>query len=495
MFRVAFVYPGYENLGIEYLSATLKKRGIQTKLFFDPVLFSESGFLSNRFLGKLFSFQKYLLREIINYKPDLVCFSVVTDNYPWAIRWAREIKYSLGTLIIFGGIHPTALPERVLNEPFVDYVCIGEGDIALAELAAAMKEKMPVTRIKNIWTKNDSLIIKNEVRPLIPNLDDLPFPDKDLYYLSASIFREGYLITTSRGCPHSCTYCANNLLRNIYQGRGDYLRRRSVSNVIAEMEKAKVEYKPRFIHFSDEVFSYDTEWLESFIPIYRKNIGLPFACYVSPPFVNKKVVGLLKEGGCYKVQMGVQTLNEDSRIKLLKRVYTNEQIIEAIKLFRKHKIYLTCDNIFGLPGQDEDELIEMSEFYNKNRPDHIEVFWLKYYPAAPILSIARNMGWVDDNNIKAMESSAIGIVKGGDTYNREFGRFQLLLNLLYFMPTKLVSFILRKGIYRLFPLLSPICITILFRLFNRARFDLYAAMTVRRYIHMIKRKALFIFRA
>ncbi|MBU1997921.1 MAG: cobalamin B12-binding domain-containing protein, partial [Candidatus Omnitrophica bacterium] len=95
MFRVAFVYPGYENLGIEYLSATLKKRGIQTKLFFDPVLFSESGFLSNRFLGKLFSFQKYLLREIINYKPDLVCFSVVTDNYPWAIRWAREIKYSL----------------------------------------------------------------------------------------------------------------------------------------------------------------------------------------------------------------------------------------------------------------------------------------------------------------------------------------------------------------------------------------------------------------
>ncbi len=215
MFKVAFICPGYESLGIEYLSANLKMNGLESKLFLDPILFSESGFLNNNFLGSIFSFKKRILKTIIDYQPNLICFSVITDNYKWACDWAREIKKYISTSIIFGGIHPTSVPERVILEPFVDYVCIGEGDIAIVELAQACRDRKNTASIQNIWAKQEGLIFKNEVRPLIYDLDTLPFPDKEFYYSQAPIFNDGYLASTSRGCPFKCAYCCNNVYHSI----------------------------------------------------------------------------------------------------------------------------------------------------------------------------------------------------------------------------------------------------------------------------------------
>ena len=81
MFKIAFIHPGYENLGIEYLSAGLKRKGFHTRLFLDPILFSESGFIDNQLLSNLFSYKKRLKNQLIDYKPDLICLSVITDNY------------------------------------------------------------------------------------------------------------------------------------------------------------------------------------------------------------------------------------------------------------------------------------------------------------------------------------------------------------------------------------------------------------------------------
>lgn len=489
MFKVGFIYPAYENLGIEYLSANLKKNGFNSRLFLDPVLFSESGIIDNKLLATLFSFRKYLLKEIINYQPDLLCFSVITDNYLWACEWAKEIKKYISVPIIFGGIHPTSTPDIVIKHQCIDFVCVGEGEETIVELAQAIKNGVKNYSIKNLLFKDNGDIISNEVRPLIEDLDKLPLPDKDFYYQKYKFMFKGYTIITSRGCPHSCTYCANSILKNIYQNKGKYLRRRSVDNVLEELKIAKEKYRPRFIHFSDEVFTYDRDWLKKFIPLYTQKIGLPFFCYTSPAFIAGEIVRLLKEGGCYKVQMGVQTLNEQKRTNLLNRHYTNEQIAQAIEIFKKNKIYLTCDNIFGLPNQDERGLIKMAEFYSVNKPNHIEVFWLRYYPRTPIVDIAQSIGVIDDNKKEAIEKglNAIGIARGGDTFKPEFVRFQLLLNLFHFLPKILCNFMLRKKIYNLLPALKPISITVFFRLFNRARFDLYTSTTVKRYIYFIRK--------
>ncbi|MBU1076094.1 MAG: cobalamin-dependent protein, partial [Spirochaetes bacterium] len=139
--KIAFVYIGSENLGLEYLSSLLKKEGHEVKLFYDPSLFDDKFIFSIPFLSKLFNIRKIILKNLIEYKPDLVGFTVFTDAYRWSIDMARAIKKNLKCPILFGGVHPTAVPEKVIREKVVDMVCVGEGFEALIELVRALEKK------------------------------------------------------------------------------------------------------------------------------------------------------------------------------------------------------------------------------------------------------------------------------------------------------------------------------------------------------------------
>jgi radical SAM superfamily enzyme YgiQ (UPF0313 family) len=482
--KILFVYPGYESLGVEYLSASLKSRGHQTSLILDPVLFNDSGGFSNATLAALFKQESNIMQQVRKFTPDAICFSVTSDNFRWAIESARSFKKITSAPIVFGGIHATAVPEAVLKHDCVDYVVVGEGEEAIVELAEAIERKQTPKGIKNVCFKdNEGGYVLGAVRPLLESLDRLPFPDKMLYYKNYSFLFSGYTIMTSRGCPGICSYCGNSFLRRFYNANGSFLRRRSVENVMRELETAKDLFKPKYIHFLDEVFTHNPSWLENFICQYRIRISLPFMCYVSPQYADKDIISLLKSGGCYKIQMGVQCLNEPKREEWLKRFYGNERIAEIIKACRTKKIYLTCDNIFGLPGQNEDDLIESARFYADHRPDNIEIFWLRYYPGTDIVDKARAAGYIDDLTIDRITKSwnVKGIARGGDTFSPALSKFQLFFNLYPWLPRFLRLWMTRHKIYRYFPSMPPILLTILFRFFNRARFDHFSQNTVRRY--------------
>ena len=113
---------------------------------------------------------------------DLIGFSVISDTYGWACQIAGELIKRIDIPVIFGGIHPTSVPDIVIKEDFVDYVCAGEGEEAMVELCDALQQGKDTTSIRNVWTKRNGRIIKNPLRPLISDLDSLPFPDKELYY-------------------------------------------------------------------------------------------------------------------------------------------------------------------------------------------------------------------------------------------------------------------------------------------------------------------------
>ena len=112
--RITFVYMGAESLAIEYLSSVLKARGHAVSLAFDPALFDDKQYLSLPALAKVFSARKRLINSVVALKPDLVAFSVGTDIYAWALSMARDIKKALNVPVIFGGVHATAVPERVI---------------------------------------------------------------------------------------------------------------------------------------------------------------------------------------------------------------------------------------------------------------------------------------------------------------------------------------------------------------------------------------------
>ncbi len=490
--KVGFIYPGHENLGIEYLSACLKKQGFSTRLFFEPMLFSEAHFFRNKVLSSIFSFREFIFNQIIEFNPDLFCFSVTTDNYLWACDWAKRIRQALRIPIIFGGIHATSVPERLIKEPFIDYVCVGEGDIAIVELAQAINEKRPQTEIANIWSKYNGFIYSSQPRPPIADLDKLPFPDKELYYAAAPVFQNGYLISSSRGCPFSCAYCCNDIYNALYAKHGGFVRKRNTDNVIEELCIARTKYDPRFIHFVDEVFNYDQEWLTDFLKKYKKEIGLPFSCYCYPNFTDKGLVRALKESGCFKAQIGLQTIDDQKRQKVFKRGSSIQQIAQTIDYFREVGIYITCDTIFGFPQESEEELASVCEFYNEHTPDYCENFWLRFYPRTRITQWALAHKVISKETNEKIEKGEFcsGLFKkpSHSSVNPRASKFMFFLRLYPFLTKKIRTFILKHRFYLYLPRISEVFLLVFFHIFNRPRYDINTLRTIKKYLYFCRVK-------
>lgn len=461
--RITFIQHACANLGIEYLSSSLKKGGHKVSLVIDPQLFDDLH-LGNKLLGKVFDVRETLAQEVEKTKPDLVGFSVFTSDYQWALDIARRIKEKNEKIpIIFGGIHPTVVPEVVIKEKDVDIVCVGEGEQALLELARSFDKKRRNYKIKNLWfKKKNGEVVKNELRPLLENLDELPLPDKDLFLSqSPSFLKKYYLIMATRGCPYRCTYCANHVKAKIYRGKGRYLRIRSVESVMKELIWAKKRYPLKLICIPDDILPLNKQWMREFIERYKKEIDLPFMAYAHPRYIDEEMAQLLQEGGCFWLNMGLQTASEKIRMELLKRVETNDEVRRAVKCCHKAGLKFSLDHIFNIPFEGEKEYIEGLKFYNELRPTWINVFWLVYFPKTEIIELGKKAGYIDEktereiNEGKTPNCCVLKIGKGekdiSRSSTREFKNFALLYTLLPFIPQKVMERIIKKKWYKKVP--------------------------------------------
>lgn len=453
--KISFICQSYESLGVEILSNVLKSHGHHVQLCVEYDYFAD-GLLDIPFLHQAFHFQEKIVNELKTYKPDLVAFSVVTDYYQWAKILAAKIKKETNLPIIFGGIHPTVLPDLVLQNNFVDLVCRGEGEYAILELADRfdLKGEIDPVGIKNLSYKKNKRIISEELRPLVENLDKLPFGDKKLFYDKMPRLKEEYWIMTSRGCPFGCSYCWNSYYRNLYCNKGKYLRRRSVDNVLRELIEAKDKWKYKRICFLDDLFTYDVNWLKEFSQKLKKTkvFRTPYSCTGHPKFINSEITKILKESGCYEVELGVQTANEKTRREVIFRPETNEEIIKSSKLIKEAGMDLFLDHIGALPGEGEKEQIEAVKLYNEIRPTYVSFFWLRHYPGTEIQKIALRKKEINKKHIEKMKNGE-GVYDPYRYYgkrSKEFVPFEYLIGLITILPPKVVDYILKKRIYRFF---------------------------------------------
>ena len=452
--KICFIAKESESLGIEYLSSFLKQHGHETFLAFDPSLFDDTAFTS-RLLKKSFSFKEELVRDIISAGPDMICISVLSDSLGWAYEIAEAIKSHINIPVVFGGIHPSSVPEIVMENKNVDFVIIGEGEEALLDLVARLEKKSRDFLIPNLWFKKNGNIVGNPVRKLIGNLDEIPFPDKDLFYSIVPKIRKHYTIITSRGCLYNCTYCYNSVLKRLYGNQ--FIRRRTIGNVIEELKLAKENYNIKDVIFDDEIFTYDIKWLKEFSNIYKKEINLPCFLWVHPSHVNQEVVQCLKTMNCYAVEMGVQSINPNIRNDVLRRFYSNEQLKRAIRLLKKNRISLIADNIVSLPKERMRDIENLVRFYNETRPAKIYVFYLRFFPRTEIVEIAN----LEPGLIKQIEVNSDSIpftLRGNNLSKRKLCLTnKLLFNLILinFLPRSVINFILVKRLYFYFPSFNP----------------------------------------
>jgi len=431
--NILFIYPMLEeseSLAIQYLSSKLK----ENKHNVDLIVYHK---------GENF-FKKRLKERIENFQPDFIGFSAMTDDYAIVCKIGEFVKTITNASIIIGGIQATSCPEEVISKDFVDYIVLGEGDDAIVELV-----ENPNKKIKNVWTKKNQKIIKNPLRPLLQNLDLLPFPDKELFVKEVPYLREIYHCITSKGCPFHCTYCFNNYMKKLYLGN-KWLRKRSVENVIAELKIMKKKTKFKQVLFLDDCFTSDKKWLIEFLKKYKKEINIPFKAISHPALIDAEVISFLKEAKCIKVKMGVQTPIESIRKDICKRNETNELIKKTAKELRKKKMMFEVDHIFGLPSEKSEDYKQGLEFYIDIKPSIFSSFWLQYYPNTEIIEIGKQFGEVDDKTIGKIIK---GDLRYGDTVKKRKSNPELLaisrfMCWIPILPRSLSRFLLRKNLYQ-----------------------------------------------
>ena len=454
--KIVFARAATESLGLEYLSASLKARGHETALVYEPLLFD-----SFRLRLPFFEPESAArsARRIVSQDPGLVGFSAESDHFRWALAVAREIKRLSRVPVIFGGVHPSTAPEAALARPEVDLLCVADGERAIVELADRLEKGLGSEGVDNIWGKKDGAPVAGPVR-LETDLDSLPFPDKDLFFREYPGFiQDAYSIVTGRGCPNACTYCHNSSMRRVLSRLGchdGFLRRRSVSNVVAELAAAKKKYGFRRVSFCDDLFISDMAWLEEFAAAYAREIGLPFFCNIHPADAGERAVDLLKAAGATAVNMGVQTVSESLRRECLGRSESTEASVNALRLLDRAGIFAYTNFIFGLPGQDAAEMEKAAAFAAANPAGFHDVNWLRYYPGTALLEKARKSGLLPEKDARAVEEGDFSVPygHGGHSYTPERAKLRNLVFLASMLPGFAARFALSKKLWRFLPAFS-----------------------------------------
>ena len=355
--KILFYYRGSEQLGVEALSALLKREGHEVGLLYDPG--ADNVFYFELPIFKRLNVEDRLVKQAIEFQPDLIAFSCITNLYPYEKSIASRLKQHLPVPFVIGGVHPSTVPDKIIEDELFDYLCIGEGDYALLDLVNAIEKGGDTTTIQNIQAVVDGKVYKNDTRPLVQDLDQLPIPDKSLFYDRGAFYRS-LLIMTSRGCPFKCSFCVNNFYHEIKKPHEKPVRQKSVPFSIREIQSCLHYGKPQTISILDDVFGVNHGWLEEFAAVYPKKIGLPFLCNVYPSVVTKEHASLLKKSGCATALMGIQSGSPEVRSRMQRRE-TNEQIEQACQYLREEGITVQAEFIFGYPNETSDQMWESVE--------------------------------------------------------------------------------------------------------------------------------------
>ncbi|MGZ3419697.1 MAG: B12-binding domain-containing radical SAM protein [Polyangiales bacterium] len=438
--RIVFAALGQEQLGLSILSAVLRRAGHETALAFNPALFHDRYYFDIPVLGDLFDRTQEVIEEIIAAEPDLLAFSVLTSTYTWALEVAKAVKAKLDVRVIFGGVHPSAVPEVCLENECVDFVCIGEGEAAMLSLCEALEkgERVPSAPIANLaWRgKGEEGIVRGPNAGFVQDLDALPFADKELWDDKVDV-GANYGTLMARGCPYRCTFCFNNFFAKLPgKGGGKYVRQRSVEHAMRELVEAKERYDVRRVEFHDDIFTVDKEWLRTFLARYKKEIGVTFQCLVHPKFVDREVATILKDGGCDQVQMGVQSADEEYKRKNLLRMEKGKHLESALEALSAVGLRMKLDHILGFPDEPKSAQETAREIYARYAPARVNTFWLTYLPGIEMTRRALEIGELTQEQV--------------DEINR--GKARLFRHLEHFRPGTDLDFYQRYDLlFRILP--------------------------------------------
>lgn len=364
-------------VGIAQLAGFLREKNIEVSAIDSPVLNYDC---------------KKTAQEVEKLNPKIVGISCLTENRYSALKTLKEIKKTCpNSLLILGGLHPTFTDELILkNYPFIDLIVRGEGEFTLLELIQKVKANKNFKNIKGISLINNGKFIRTANRAPIKNLDKLPMAAYDLFpmkkYSTPPDLKPGTLstpLTSSRGCPMGCKFCATT------KYWGSLIRYSSNNRLIKEIEYLYNKFGISYIRFVDDLFTINKTRIKDFCKkIDKRDLDINFRLQARVDTVNREILDLLKKAGCDLIEYGAEC-GSNRILKLIGKKINVQQIKKATEETRKAGIETKYFLIVGNIGEREKDTLKTFKIIKDFKPDWVATNALTIYPGTELCEIAK----------------------------------------------------------------------------------------------------------
>jgi radical SAM superfamily enzyme YgiQ (UPF0313 family) len=343
----------YPPLGILYISAYLKSRGFSVGVF-------DSTFRQPA------DFEALLAAE----RPSVVglyCNLMTKFNILAMIQQARQA----GARVVLGGPEPPYYAEDYLARG-ADVVVVGEGEAAMEQLVAELAAHGPhdLGHVPGIvYRDGDGQAVRTPPRPMLKQLDSLPFPDRAAIDLDeyVRVWREHHgrgsvSLICARGCPYHCDWCSHSVY-------GETHRRHSPARMADEVQQILDVYHPDQLWYADDVFTIKHSWFfEYAAELEKRSLRLPFECISRADRLNEKVVETLAHMGCYRLWIGSES-GSQRVLDAMRREVTVEEVQAMTHLCQKHGIEIGMFIMLGYPGEEQVDLQATVDHLKRANPD------------------------------------------------------------------------------------------------------------------------------
>ncbi len=315
------------------------------------------------------------IKDLRTFEPDFLLANIATPTFKSdinAIKQAKELMPKL-QVIVKGAPFLTYNTNAIYENPFLDYVIMGEAELTLKDILSGI----PNPEILGICYRENFQPVKNEQRPFIENLDILPFPARHL--VDNSIYRRPdnnkvqAVIKVSRGCPYHCFFCLATPVS------GAKVRVRSAENIIAEIKECVENYNIRDFVFWSDIFNFNRNWtIDLCKKLIESGLNITWSSNTRANTMDDEMASLMYKAGCRLVSIGVES-GSQKMLDAMGKKTTLSDIRNTVKILKKHKIKIYNYFIIGLPWETEETVEETIRFAIE-----LDSNFISFYTATPL---------------------------------------------------------------------------------------------------------------
>ena len=349
-----------------------------------------------------------IIKRITQYKPDIVGVTCLFSSvFPVVREICRRVKaLDKNIITITGGAYPSFMAEELLSkEPNLDMIAIGEGEYTMRDLIQALKRGDDLSRIDGLAWKENGKIRINPKTKWIENLDEIPFPARDLlpmdlypsiivpHSFSAKDKMNTPMITT-RGCPAKCTFCSSSKFW------GYRFRWRSAQNVLDEIGEVVIKYGMKEVQFEDDNFTANKKRSKD---IFRGIIERGYKISFNMPngiaiwTLDEEMIGLMKQAGCYEVTLAFESGCQEVLDNIIHKPLDLGKAAELTKMIHRAGIRTNAFYIFGFPGETIEQMKETFRFARQVKTNMAYFFIANPLPGTALYETAKAEGLLPDD--------------------------------------------------------------------------------------------------